>query len=117
MSSTHTLARPPKETPSFYQTDGEGREAMVYAHYFIPSTRVDIFVTEYDPTEDVIFGFSVLDNYDFGEFGYTSMKELDELEIKVPINILGEKYIFPYRVELDLHWQKKSIKDALSIYE
>lgn len=113
MSGKHTLARPPRETPSLYQTDGEGQEAIVYAHYFLTGTRVNIFVTEYDPEEDLIFGWSMLDNYDFGEFGYTSMKELDDLEIRVPIIMFGETFYFPYRVELDLYWKQKPIKDAI----
>ena len=114
MSSKHTLARPPANTPKLRETDGEGREAIVYAHYFLPSTRVDIFVIEYDPEEDIIFGWTILDNYDFGEFGYSSMKEIEELEINAPIIINGEKLYFPVKVEMDTHWSKKPIKEAIS---
>ena len=117
MSDQHTLARPPKETPLLRETDGEGREAIVYAHYFLPATRVDIFVTEYDPSEDIIFGWSVLDNYDFGEFGYTSMKEIEELVIEVPLYMNGEKYLMPARMELDLYWIRKPIKEAIADLE
>lgn len=113
MSLQHTLARPPAETPKLRETDGEGTEALVYAHYFLPSTRVDIFVTEYDPEEDIIFGWTILDNYDFGEFGYTSMKEIEELEINAPIIINGEKKFFPVRVEMDMYWLKKPIREAI----
>lgn len=114
MPAKHTLARPPKETPLLYHTDGEGKEALVYAHYFLTGTRVNIFVTEYDPVEDLAFGWSMLDNFEFGEFGYTAMSELEELEIKTPIYLFGEKFYFPQRVELDQYWTRKSIKDALA---
>ena len=117
MTAKHILARPPKETPSLYQTDGEGKEAIVYAHYFIPGTRMNIFVTEYDPKEDLIFGWSIFDNFDFGEFGYTSMKELDDLELNLQVNLFGQRFYFPYKCEIDLNWTKRPIKDVLANLE
>jgi hypothetical protein len=113
MTAQHTLARPPKNTPKFYETEGKGKDALVFAHYFLPSTKVDIYVLEYSPEDDCIFGYSILNDPILGEYGYTSLKEMEEVEVQVSVIINGETHLMPVRMELDEHWKIKPMRDAL----
>lgn len=74
------LPRPPADTPPLYAQDGKGYDATVHAHYFIGSS--DWLVTEYDPAEDVAFGWACLGgDRDSAELGYTSLAELEQVRV------------------------------------
>lgn len=74
----HRLPRPPAGTPPLYAQDGKGYDAVVHAHYFIGSN--DWLVTEYDPAEDVAFGWACLNgDRANAELGYTSLAELEQV--------------------------------------
>ena len=85
MSQKYTLERPSAETPKIYEQDGQTSkdDLVVYEHYFISGTSADWFVIEYDRERDEIFCFAELIR-GFGELGYTSMKELDDLVVHIP---------------------------------
>lgn len=115
MNKAHTLRRPPKQTPVLYAQEGLGDRAMVYAHYFLPGTGADWYVTEYDPEEDIIFGWAELIP-GCGEWGYTSVAEIERLTLRVPMMDLsgGQKFHLPSAVELDRHWEVRTMREALA---
>ena len=113
MKNAYTLERP-KNAPSLYSTDGHAYKSMVVAHYFLPGTNADWFVLEYDPSEDIIFGWAeVIPGC--GELGSSSVLELQSLEIAVPIKINGELNFIPTKVEFDRHWIPKPLEEILRI--
>ncbi len=65
--------------PNLYEQDGKGNKAVVFCKFFFPAGSWSWFVTEYNPEENLCFGFV---NGDFPELGYFSMDELEALEIK-----------------------------------
>jgi Protein of unknown function (DUF2958) len=111
MNDAHTLERP-IGAPSLYSTDGRADDSLVVAHYFLPGTNADWFVLEYDELEDIIFGFANIIP-GCGELGSTSLKELEDLTIAVPIRIGTEIRYIPTRVELDKHWTPKPLRTVL----
>jgi hypothetical protein len=77
--------------PATYATDGQGLDAVVHLHYF--KNGFDWFITEKDMLEDQHQAFGLADMGD-PELGYISIIEL-----------------LANRVELDLYWTPKAIKD------
>jgi len=112
---TTTLTRP-SDAPPIRSQDGKGYEATVFAHYFIGGC--DWLVTEYDPDDDLAFGWACLNgDTQNAELGYVSLAELDE--VRVPIRVHGvservraelgaaegESLLFGYSgVERDADW-------------
>ena len=98
------LAERIKKAPVTYQTDGQGRNAVAWLHYFAGSsanwwiTELDVdaahqwALDDYDQAFGVanLFGHSAND----GELGYISIKELIE-----------------NGAEMDLFWTPKAIKE------
>jgi hypothetical protein len=77
------LARP-AGAPPLYAQDGKGLEAIVHAHYFVGGC--DWLVTEYDPADDLAFGWACLNgDRQNAELGYVSLAELEE--IRVPLQL------------------------------
>lgn len=92
-----TAAKRVNEMPKTYETDGQGKEAMVWLHYF--KGGMDFHITEKDAGDDgedirqhQTFGLANLGHG--GELGYISIEEL----------------IFN-GVELDLYWTPVKLKD------
>lgn len=78
--------------PRSYQTDGQGKKAIAYLHYFLGQSH--FYITEQDrdaglkPIGQQLQAFGVADLYDDGgELGYISIQE-----------------IVNNGAELDLHW-------------
>lgn len=94
----------PHDAPELYAQDGQGFGAIVYAHYFTASS--DWLVTEYDPDEDVVFGWACLNgDRQNAELGYTSLAELDSVRFPVLIQVDGDvKKIGEVGVERDTGW-------------
>lgn len=97
----------PSGAPKLYAQDGKGLQATVHAHYFLGSS--DWLVTEYDPEEDLAFGWACLNgDRQNAELGYVSLAELERL--RAPLRVLdvasGEVLVSRtgQPVELDLHW-------------
>lgn len=111
MTTTHTLRRP-QRAPGLYQTENlKDSQKLVCEHYFVGSA--DWFVIEYDPIDDICFGYARILK-DCGEFGYFSMKELDELVVKTPIKIGAIETSFQSVVERDEFWRPKAITQVIA---
>lgn len=97
------LTRPPGDTPRLYAQDGKGYGATVYAHYFIGGC--DWLVTEYDPTEDVAFGWACLhgDRWN-AELGYISLAELESVRT-------------PFAVDYETDWQPIPLTEAIELLD
>jgi hypothetical protein len=79
----------------------------VYAHYFLGGS--DWLVTEYDPDEDVAFGWACLNgDRQCAELGYTSLAELEGVGVPLRMRDLATGTVITskalQRVELDAHW-------------
>ncbi len=85
------------KVPGLYQTENvELEDKIIAMHFFIGGC--DWYVAEYDG-EDIFFGFVNLNDPQNAEWGYFSLKELDE------INING------IEVDNDLHWRPKRFSE------
>jgi hypothetical protein len=96
------MKRPPAETPKPYGQDGKGYEAIVYAHYFVGSC--DWFVTEYDPKDDIAFGWACLGDRNNAELGYVSLTEMEQVRIP-PYGLL---------VDYEDDWQQTTLAYAIA---
>jgi len=63
---------------SFIITQIKLKDKRNYLHYFIG--RCDWFISEYDG-EDLFFGYAILGDSRFGEWGYISLEELRQIRI------------------------------------
>jgi len=76
-------------------------DPIVVAHFFNPCGSGDWYVTAYCPEDRVIFGWAeVIPG--MGEWGYTSIDELQSL--KGPFGI---------GIERDLYWKEKRASEAI----
>lgn len=83
--------------PALYsQEDQPASAAKVRIKFFNPSGVGTWYVTEYDPEEDVAFGFCVLGGP--GELGYVSLAELRAIKCSP----------FGMGIERDVHWDPKT---------
>lgn len=81
------------QLPKYRSQDGLVYNAKVYAHYFGGAT--DIFITEREG--ELMFGYAILNgDCEMSEFGDFSLEEIRSLPL-----------------ELDFHWEIKSLKEAL----
>ena len=94
----------PDGAPPLYAQDGKGLDAIVHAHYFIGGC--DWLVTEYDPDEEIAFGWACLNgDRQNSELGYTSLRELEEIRVPLRVEIQGRGVqIGEQLVERDLDW-------------
>ena len=115
MNTKYKLSRPPKETPALYEQENCGESAVVYAHYFLPGTGADWYVTEYCPERELIFGWAEILK-GCGEWGYTSLAELEVIELPLLIEYNGKKFKckIPMRVERDLNWTARTMREILA---
>ena len=81
-----------KKTPTIYETDGQGKEAIVYLHYFIGG--FDWYITELEHNNEELQCFGLADLGE-PELGYISLQELRE------------------HAELDLHWKPVALKEIM----
>lgn len=83
--------------PKTYETEGQGKKAIVYLHYFRGGS--DWYITEQDiETEQIqAFGLVVLNNdWSNSEMGYINIEELKQ-----------------HGVELDFFWNPISVKEVI----
>lgn len=81
--------------PPLYAQDGK-EDPMVFVKLFTPSSSFTWYVTEYDPDQQVGFGFVTSHIVPEGEFGYFSLKDLSELKDPIFKSMPG--------VEVDLYF-------------
>lgn len=88
-----------RRIPAVYSTENTSlKEKMIHAHFFIGGS--DWYAAEYNPEEQLFFGFAILNNDDeMAEWGYFSLQELAELKIKF------------LEVDRDLHFDPIKAKD------
>lgn len=89
--------------PAFYSTEEVPlKEKIIHMHFFIGGC--DWYAAEYDPEEQIFFGFAILNNdYDMAEWGYFSLQELSELKVKF------------LEVDRDLHFTPTQAKNIEKI--
>lgn len=93
----------PTGAPPLYAHDGKGYDAPVHSHYFVGSC--DWLITEYDPVEDIAFGWACLGDRQMAELGYVSMIELQEVKVPVAYTVNGDPGgTFHAEVERDKGW-------------
>lgn len=67
--------------PAFYSTENIPlKEKVILMHFFIGGC--DWYVVEYNPEEQLFFGFANLGDDEMAEWGYFSLKELSELKVE-----------------------------------
>ena len=114
MATTYKLDRPDHQTPKLYETEGQGDNAVVQSHYFVPGTGVDWYVIEYDVESDICFCWTEIIP-GFGEFGYTYMKEMEDLDLDVPLVSASETKMLKVKIERDKHWTPQAIGEVLRL--
>jgi len=112
MNTEYSLPRPPANTPDLYATEDEGDayEKLVYAHYFIGNA--DWYVLEYSKEEDVFFCWGEIIP-DCGELGYTSLLELESLNIKQRLVVPSGVIEIPIYVEMESNWTPRKLRECL----
>lgn len=113
----HQLARP-TAAPKLYSQDGKGYEAEVFAHYFLGGS--DWLVTEYDPEEDLAFGWACLNgDRQLAELGYVSLAELESVGVPLRLQDIATGRVLEskalQRVELEEGWptQGMTLRQAI----
>ena len=66
-----------KQLPALYATEND-EDPTVRLKLFTPDAQCTWFITEYDPAQDLAFGFATLDGVE-GELGYISIAEIRTL--------------------------------------
>lgn len=109
-----TLRRPPATTPALYAQDGKGYDAEVHAHYFLGAN--DWLVTEYNPEEEIAFGWVCLNgDRQNAELGYMSLREMQEVRAPMRLHVNGRVYDMPMTIEYDEHWTStKTLREAIA---
>ena len=89
--------------PKPYSTEGVPlREKLIVMHFFMGGS--DWFAAEYDPEEQIFFGFVILNqDYEMAEWGYFSLQELSELKVS---------YL---EVDRDLYWTPTQAQSIAAI--
>ena len=67
--------------PKLYATEETAlKDKLIYEHFFIFSS--DWYIAEYDPKEEIMFGFAILNNdFQNAEWKYISYSELSDLNV------------------------------------
>lgn len=107
----------PTGAPPLYSQDGKGYDAEVHAHYFVAAA--DWLVTEYDPDQDLAFGWACLGDRQMAELGYVSLAELESTRVPVAFTMNGVPGgTFHAEVERDTDWpQGLSLRDAIDLLD
>lgn len=114
----YVLPAPPAATPPLYAQDGKGLDATVYAHYFLPGTACDWYVTEFDFAAGEAFGWAEVVPGG-GELGYFDLDSLSSIR-SVPVQVhnvsTGEtvRGSLPMTVELDEAWEPIALSAVLA---
>lgn len=87
------------KTPRLYETDGQGNDAIVHAHYFSCFTGWDWYMTEYD--HDTKQAFGLVRGF-CDELGYFNIDEFERIN-----RDHGHEVI-----ERDLYWEPCKLGDC-----
>jgi len=99
--------------PRLYETENIPlKDKLIYLHFFIGGC--DWFICEYDPDEEIFFGYANLNDDLSAEWGYISFRELKDIKVSV-CTYLKEKNSVEVRewmeVDCDLHWQVRKASE------
>jgi hypothetical protein len=89
--------------------------ATVHEHYFVGNS--DWLVTEYDPTDDIAFGWACLGgDRQNAELGYFSLAEMEQARVPLHVEVEGQRVrIGETGVERDEHWPDDlTLTDAIA---
>jgi hypothetical protein len=81
-----------RKLPKLYSTDGRGSNAKIYRVRLyrqcgiLPSDQFEWFLSEYDPNENVAFGYASLNDPLNSELGYVSIGELLGIGVKLDLD-------------------------------
>jgi len=86
-------------------------DKIVYLHIFGPDL-FDWYLIEYDPEEQLFFGFCCLNDPQDAEWGYVDFEELRAIKVPLKMYIEGEVVIVgQVELECDRHWQPKKFQE------
>jgi len=71
------------------------KDKPIYIHFFVGDC--DWFISEYDG-EDLFFGYAIIGNPEFAEWGYISFTELKQIRIAPGIEVDCELFYPPLKV-------------------
>jgi hypothetical protein len=81
--------------PKLYETEKVPlKDKPIYLHFFIGGC--DWFICEYDG-EDLFFGYAIIGNPIFAEWGYTSFGELKQIRVQPGIEVDCELFDPPLK--------------------
>ncbi len=100
------------DIPALYSSEEIPMEdKVIHAHFFVGGC--DWWISEFDPAEDLFFGFVNLNSPQDAEWGYIDFQELKDIRLRVPVVVNGQRAgTFPVEVEFDLHWTPKPFKEV-----
>ena len=78
-------------------------DPIVIAHFFNPAGAGDWYATEYDPINQIFYGYVSIFGDWHDEWGYTSLDELADYN--------GP---FGLRIERDLYWKEKPASEVIA---
>lgn len=106
----------PLGAPPLYSQDGKGYDAVVHAHYFTGSS--DWLVTEYDPEDDIAFGWACLGgDRQNAELGYISMAELAAVRVPVHLHLGAQELVGRTGVEREEGWTPLPLQQAIALLD
>lgn len=91
-----------KTLPPLYAQEDKGEDAIVHIKFFSPVNPWTWYVTEFDPNDNIFFGLVIGDT---NEFGYFSLKELEEISLP-----------FGLKIERDLYFEKSTIRECQHLH-
>ena len=86
--------------PALYATDKQGDNAVARVKWFDPCGSFTWYVLEYNEEENVVFAFVTSSMCPEGEYGYTSVAEVESVKNRMGLHM-----------ERDLHWQPKTMRE------
>lgn len=98
--------------PPLYSTeDMTVSDKTVLAHFFGPSQ--DWWLVEYDPTQNIAFGFACLGDVSNAEWGYFSLMELEFATYPQDAAMAGVQGRVMLPFERDLEFHPKKVLEAI----
>jgi len=89
------------EIPALYSQESLGPDAIVHIKLFSPEGRLTLYLTEYDPKDDMAFGFTVSAlGPDCDEMGSMSLPEIQRRHTSLGL-----------RIERDINWTPRPLRE------
>jgi len=98
--------------PRFYESESTPlKEKVIYMHFFLGGC--DWYATEYDPEDELFFGFAILNgDLEMAEWGYFSLEELAHIKVGF-LEVDRDLYFTPKKaVEIEVIRKAQGWKEA-----